>query len=233
MSQPVTSCSAVTGQPCFRVQAVFIDLDGTLLDTIGDLTVAANAMLNDFGRPGISEETVAGYVGRGIQRLVERCFDDAAPADALEVFRSHYALSNGTAARVYPGVIEGLQAMRAKGLRLACITNKAAAFTLPLLAARNLAAYFEIVVSGDSLPRAKPDPLPLLHVCQHFGIAPSAALMLGDSLNDVLAARAAGCPVVCVPYGYHGGQPVKAADCDAIVPSLAAAAQLIASLSAQ
>lgn len=221
---------ASSSPSCFHVRAVFLDLDGTLLDTIGDLTLAVNATLTDYGHPVLSETTVAGHVGRGIARLVERCFAEAPPEDALQRFRQHYAHCNGQSSTLYPGVREGLQALCTKGLRLACITNKASAFTLPLLASHGLADDFELVLCGDSLARAKPDPLPLLHACQRFGIAPHEALMIGDSMNDVRAARAAGCPVICVPYGYHGGEPLAAADCDAIVPTLMAAAALIAPL---
>ena len=212
------------GVTTFHVRAVLIDLDGTLLDTAQDLTAAANAMLADYGRAPLDLATVRSYIGRGIANLVRRCFgDEEPPAEAVEVFRRHYRVSNGRQAVVYPGVIEGLRAMQALGLRLACVTNKAGAFTGPLLAATGLERWFEFTVSGDTLARAKPDPLPLLHICRHFGIAPHEALMIGDSLNDVHAARAAGCPVVCVPYGYA----VRAEDCDAIVPSLEAAARLL------
>ncbi|MBV2234389.1 MAG: phosphoglycolate phosphatase [Sterolibacterium sp.] len=213
----------------FSVRAVLLDLDGTLVDSIEDLHAAANAMLAEFSRPALALETVRSYVGRGIANLVQRCFgDEPAPADALASFRRHYQHFNGQRARLYPGVVEGLQAMRALGLPLACVTNKASAFVPPLLAATGLADFFDFLVCGDTLARGKPDPLPLLHACAHFGVPPQAALMIGDSLNDVKAARAAGCPVICVPYGYSEGRSLQADDCDAIVPSLVAAAQWLA-----
>ncbi len=221
--------AALPAVPAFHVRAVLFDLDGTLLDTAQDLTVAANAMLAEYGRAALDLATVRSYIGRGIANLVRRCFGaDEPPADAVEVFRRHYRASNGRQAVIYPGVVEGLRAMQALGLRLACVTNKAGAFTQPLLEAAGLDHWFEFTVSGDTLARAKPDPLPLLHICEHFGIAPHEALMIGDSLNDVKAARAAGCPVICVPYGYNEGAAVRASDCDAIVPSLEAAARLLA-----
>lgn len=214
--------------PSFRVRAVLIDLDGTLVDSVQDLAAAANAMLAEHGRAALAVDTVRSYVGRGIANLVQRCFGgEPAPEGALASFRRHYRQTNGRQAHVYPGVIEGLQAMRALGLPLACVTNKAEAFVPPLLDAMGLAGFFDLLVCGDTVPRVKPDPLPLLYACERFAVAPQEALMIGDSLNDVRAARAAGCPVVCVPYGYSEGRSLQAADCDAIVPTLAAAAQLL------
>jgi len=129
--------------------------------------------------------------------------------------------------RTFPGVVEGLQALRAMGVHLACITNKAEAFTIPLLRDTGLLDYFELVLSGDTLPKRKPDPLPLLHACKHFGVEPGELLLIGDSLNDTQAARAAGSPVFCVPYGYNRGRPVAELDLDAVVPSLLEASKLI------
>ena len=220
----------------FSVRAVLIDLDGTMLDTVLDLHAAANGMLRDFGRDEISVETIRNYVGRGIPALVKRCMagrldaaDDPAapPDDALASFRRHYAETNGREAKAYPGVIDGLEALEAKGLRLACITNKAEAFTLPLLQRTGLAGYFDVVVSGDTLPRAKPDPMPLIWVCGHFDLKPRDMLMIGDSRNDFLAARAAGCPIFLVPYGYNEGHDVRNLEGDAIVATLFDAAKLI------
>ncbi len=213
----------------FRVRAALIDLDGTLLDTAKDIAVAVNAMLIEYGRTPLSEEAVRSYIGRGSANLVRRCFEpDTAPGDALESFRRHYQQSNGQSARPFPGVFEGLAKLREHGLRLACVTNKPATFVTPLLKQTQLDAWFEYVVCGDTLTRCKPDPLPLLHTCEYFGIAPEEALMIGDSMNDVEAARAAGCPIVCLPYGYAEGRQMRAEDCDAIVPTIEAAARLVA-----
>jgi phosphoglycolate phosphatase len=118
-------------------------------------------------------------------------------------------------------VVEGLTQLKARGYRLACITNKAEAFTLPLLKNLDLHKYFELILSGDSLPKQKPDPLPLRHACQHFGITPDHGVLVGDSSNDVEAARAAGMPVLCVPYGYNHGHDIREAHPDAVVDSLA------------
>lgn len=218
------------------VKAVLLDLDGTMLDTVLDLHVAANAMLRELGRSEVTIEAIRTYVGRGIPNLVKRCLagrldaaDDAAPPpqEALASFRRHYAESNGRQAKIYPGVLDGLDAFKAKGLRLACITNKAEAFTGPLLERTGLAGRFDVVVSGDTLPRSKPDPMPLIWVCGHFDLKPHDMLFIGDSVNDFKAARAAGCPVFLVPYGYNEGHDVRNLECDAIVATLFEAARII------
>jgi phosphoglycolate phosphatase len=210
------------------VEAVMIDLDGTLLDTIPDLAAATNLMLEALGHAALPLDTLRNYVGKGIPRLVERALardidghaGAAAMARALPVFERFYAEVNGRHTTIYPGVRDGLEQMRAAGFRLACVTNKAGAFTVPLLERMGLAPFFEQTVSGDTLARKKPDPMQLLHVCQHFGIAPARMLMVGDSGNDALAARAAGCPVFCVNYGYNEGHDVQSLDVDAIVGAL-------------
>jgi phosphoglycolate phosphatase len=218
-----------------RVKAVTIDLDGTLADTIPDLAAAANLMLRELGRPVLEVERIREFVGKGIPKLVERALsgtlEGAAPADlmarALPVFERFYAEVNGRHSVLYPGVSEGLQALRLMELPLACVTNKSGRFTLPLLEQLGIARFFEQVVSGDTLSRKKPDPAQLLHACHGFGVVPREMLVIGDSLNDAQAARAAGCPVFCVTYGYNEGQDVRALDVDAIVPSLIEAKRLI------
>lgn len=218
-----------------RVKAVMIDLDGTLLDTIPDLAVAANVMLRELGRPPLDEALIRTFVGKGISKLVERALAGALVgaadpdlfARALPIYERCYAGVNGRHTTIYPGVKEGLDRLRDQGFPLACVTNKAGSFTLPLLEHMKLAPYFAEVVAGDTLPRKKPDPLPLTHTCEKFGIAPREMLMIGDSLNDAQAARAAGCPVFCVTYGYNEGQDVRELDIDAIVPSLLDATRLI------
>ena len=214
------------------IRSVTIDLDGTLLDTVPDLAAAANAMLRELGRPEYPIDTIAGFIGRGIPKLVARCLpdlDDDAVEQAQAIFRRHYAIENGRRSALFPGVLEGLQAFRAAGLPMAVITNKAAAFTEPLLVATQLAPWFEFAVSGDSLPHKKPHPAQLLHACERMGTAPADNLHIGDSHHDAVAARAAGCPVFIVPYGYNEGEDVQGIDCDAIVASLAEAARRIAS----
>jgi phosphoglycolate phosphatase len=216
------------------VSAIVIDLDGTLLHSAPELAEAANRMLREMDYPPVSQELLASYIGNGIGWLVKRALtgdmhatpDAALYEHALPIFEKHYSeLLLGS--KPYGGAIEGLEAMRTAGFRLGCITNKAARYTGPLLEGTGLAKYFEIVVSGDTLPEKKPHPLPLLHAAKFFGVPIAQLLLIGDSLNDALAARAAGCPVFCVPYGYNHGEPVETLDTDAVIADLPAALPLI------
>lgn len=222
-------------------RALMFDLDGTLLDSAADLACAANCTLADLGMPQRSESLLATFIGKGIARLVERSlsgrvdgFADAAlVARALPIFERHYERESGRQTTVFPGVVEGLEALKAQALPLACITNKAERFAVALLAKTGLAPYFALVVGGDTLERKKPDPLPFTFACKRFGVAPAEALVVGDSENDVAGARAAGCPVVCVPYGYNEGRPIESAGCDAVVASVLEAANLALSARAR
>ncbi|MGH6693359.1 MAG: phosphoglycolate phosphatase [Gammaproteobacteria bacterium] len=214
---------------------MMIDLDGTLADTIPDLAEAANRMLRELGRPPLEPALIRTFVGKGIPKLVERALagglegrvDGGLLERALPVFERCYAEVNGRHTVIFPGVREGLERLRAMRLPLACVTNKAERFTLALLEQLGLARCFEQVIAGDTLPQRKPDPQPLLHACRGFGIAARDMLMIGDSANDVEAARAAGCPVFCVDYGYNEGRDVRELDVDAIVASLIEATRLI------
>ncbi len=217
------------------IKAVVIDLDGTLLHTAPDLAEAATRMAAELNLPPIGLETVKSYIGNGVSRLVKRVLTrdmDAEPDAALfalayPVYEKHYSEVLSRQSRPFPGVVEGLDAMKTAGFHLACITNKAEKFTVPLLRDTGLFDYFELILCGDTLPRRKPDPLPLLHACKVFAIEPAQMLLIGDSLNDTQAARAAGCHVFCVPYGYNRGRSVEELDLDAVVPSLLDAAGLI------
>lgn len=212
-----------------RFQSVTFDLDGTLLDTVPDLAEASNRMLAELGLPLRSEDEIRSFVGRGIVVLVQRCLDrGAAPDEALlaravEVFKRHYAAVNGNETRVFAGVLAGLEAWRATGVPLAVLTNKPAAFTEPLLERMGLKHYFSAIVSGDSTPFRKPHPEPLRHACTQMGRAVNTNLHIGDSRHDIDVARAAGCTVYCVPYGYNEGEAVSASDCDALVENLESA----------
>jgi phosphoglycolate phosphatase len=208
---------------------VMIDLDGTLIDTVPDLAAAADRMLADLGRPAQDMAQYRAWIGNGVPRFVKRALTGEMQAEpeaalfdrALPIFQRHYAAHVSDLSRPYPGVVEGLERLQAQGFALACITNKAEAFTLPLLKDLGLHRYFQLVLSGDSLPRQKPDPLPLQHACRHFGITPDHGLLVGDSSNDVEAARAAGMPVICVTYGYNHGHDIRESHPDAVVDSLA------------
>ncbi|SEP41966.1 phosphoglycolate phosphatase [Nitrosovibrio sp. Nv6] len=236
---PVTDASATEMEFPLLIKAVMIDLDGTLLDTAHDLAAAANMMLRELGRAELPPETIQSYIGKGIERMVKRSLTGSMDGEpdaelfnrAMPIYERDYAKTLCIDTRPYPGVLEGLKALRENGFRLACVTNKAEAFTLPLLRATGLLGFFDVVLSGDSLPKKKPDPMPLLHACKQFGIEPSEMLLIGDSLNDAQAARAAGCRVFCVPYGYNEGRDVRELDCDAIVSSLYEATKLIRKLS--
>lgn len=218
-----------------RYDAVIIDLDGTMVDTLGDFAEALNRMLGDLELPPIAAQHIERMVGKGSEHLLRSVLNhvlehmgksptaieiEALYAHAWPSYQRHYLAINGHYARVYPGVEAGLQALRHAGLRLACLTNKPTSFALPLLRAKGLEGYFEQVFGGDSFDRKKPDPLPLLKTCEALQTAPARTLMVGDSSNDAQAARAAGCPVVLVTYGYNHGLPVQAVDADGYVDSL-------------
>jgi len=217
------------------VRAVAIDLDGTMLDTVEDLAIAVNHMLDELLLPSLDLELIRTFVGKGLANLVERAVraalgrdpDIALLARAMPIYQASYDRVNGQTTTIYPGVPEGLEALTAAGYPLACITNKSARFTGPLLERIGFARYFSIVISGDTLEKRKPDPLPLTHVAGHFGVPTREMLMIGDSINDAEAARAAGCPIFCVSYGYNEGADVRTLDVDAIVTTLVEAAGLI------
>ena len=218
-----------------RYDAAIIDLDGTMVDTLGDFAEALNRMLGDLELPPIAAQRIERMVGKGSEHLLRSVLNhvlehmgkaptaieiEALYAHAWPSYQRHYLAINGHYARVYPGVEAGLQALRHAGLRLACLTNKPTSFALPLLRAKGLEGYFEQVFGGDSFDKKKPDPLPLLKTCEALQTAPARTLMVGDSSNDAQAARAAGCPVVLVTYGYNHGLPAQAVDADGYVDSL-------------
>jgi phosphoglycolate phosphatase len=216
------------------IKAVLIDLDGTLLDTAPDLAAAANAMLAEHGLEPLPAQAVRDFIGRGIPHLVERCLQAAGRPlpcahleSALRSFGAHYRRLNGRASAAFPGVPEALERLRAAGLRLACVTNKAAAFTAPLLEKSGLAPFFDTVVTSDQIGRRKPHPEPFLHACRQLEVAPAAAVVIGDSANDAEAARAAGCRVLLVSYGYCEGRDVRTLDADGVVATLEEAADLL------
>jgi phosphoglycolate phosphatase len=217
------------------IRAIILDLDGTLLDTAPDLAAAANAVRADFGLTALTLERVASFVGKGAESLMHRALTDSLEGvieasrlkTAMERFEHHYERENGLMAKLYPGVSEGVLQMKARGLRLACVTNKPYQFSIKILHQKGLLADMEFVLGGDSLAKRKPDPLPLIVACERFGLRPEQVLAIGDSANDALAARRAGVPVFAVPYGYNEGRGVESLDVDAIVVSLEAAVRLL------
>ena len=208
-----------------QFDAAIIDLDGTMVDTIDDFVLALRLALADIDLPPVDRTFVMRTVGKGSRHLLQSVLAHLGqPLERLDAlwsrYQHHYLAVNGQASAVFPGVVEGLQALRAAGLKLACLTNKPGAFARPLLASKGLSGYFEQVFGGDAFARQKPDPLPLLETCRALGTSPARTLMVGDSANDALAALAAGCPVVLVRYGYNHGEPVESAGADRLVDRL-------------
>jgi phosphoglycolate phosphatase len=217
-----------------QIRLILFDLDGTLVDSVGDLAWCANAMLERLGLTVRDEQSARSWVGNGLERFVKRVLTgemDAEPAvdlyeRGLEIFRELYAVHASDRSVVYPGVVETLQRLSSKDLKLACVTNKPEPFTSRLITEMGLDAYFELVVAGNTTARKKPDPMPLHYAADHFGFAYDRCLMVGDSSNDVVAARAAGFAIACVPYGYNHGQDIRSSNPDLVVENLTLLADL-------
>ena len=211
-----------------KPKMILIDVDGTLVDSVPDLAYCVNEMMRQLGLPEREEESVRNWVGNGVERLVRRALvnqldgepDDALFEKAYPIFLELYADNTSQRSVVYPGVKEALDYFKASGYSLGCVTNKAAQFTLPLLKDLNLYDYFNIVICGDTLAKKKPDPMPLLHAAKHFNVTPDEAMMIGDSVSDVKAARAAGFHIVCMSYGYNHGVDIRDSNPDAVVDSM-------------
>lgn len=218
-----------------KPQLVLIDLDGTLVDSVPDLAFCVDEMLKQLGISPRGETAVRQWVGNGVQRLIERAITNDLNgtisseqyAIALPIFEKLYAENTCKNSKLYNGVLEGLNWLKQQGWHLGCITNKPEQFTLPLLEILGIRSFFEIVISGDTLPEKKPHPLPLLHAASFFKVKPEQSLMIGDSKNDVQAARAAGFQVICVPYGYNHGENIELAHPDAVINTLANISELI------
>lgn len=212
--------------PLSHFHAAIVDLDGTLVDTLGDFEVTLNATLRELSLPGLERAAIEKIVGKGSEHLIRSALHAVGGAQgqyeaAWAAYQRHYLAVNGQYSAVYPGAAEGLERLRAGGLRLACVTNKPRRFARDLLETKQLLGAFSHVFGGDDFPEKKPHPLPLLKACEALGSAPARTLMVGDSSNDARAARAAGCPVVLVTYGYNHGEPITSADADGFVDSLA------------
>ena len=214
------------------LRAAIVDLDGTMVDTLSDFAAALNLMLGDLRLPAIERLTIERLVGKGSEHLVRSVLSHVGGAAQLypaawDAYQRHYLSVNGTHSEVYPGVMEGLTLLKSRGLRLACLTNKPTSFAVPLLSAKGLDGFFSVVFGGDAFEHKKPNPLPLLKTCEALATQPAQTLMIGDSSNDAVAARSAGCPVVLVTYGYNHGQPVRSVDADGFVDSLAQLRELL------
>ncbi|MDP9043298.1 MAG: phosphoglycolate phosphatase [Pseudomonadota bacterium] len=208
-----------------RIGAAIVDLDGTLVDTLGDFVAVLDGVLRALALPGVNREFVARTVGKGSEHLIRSTLHEVGADPALYerawvLYQAHYLQVNGQHATVYPGVHEGLTRLAARGWKLACLTNKPTAFAVALLRQKGLIDFFDHVFGGDAFARKKPDPLPVLETCDALGTPASRTLMIGDSSNDARAARSAGCPVVLVSYGYNHGEPVARVDADGVVDRL-------------
>ncbi len=223
-----------------NLQAVIVDLDGTMVDTLGDFEEALNRTLADLDLPPVTRALLERTVGKGSEHLIRSVLAhqlalpevtglsnvcsarsvDTLYEPAWQRYQHHYHRINGQFSAVYPGVTEGLKALQAAGLKMACLTNKPLAFAQGLLKAKALDGYFGWVFGGDSFERKKPDPMPLRGTCAAMGVAPAQALMVGDSQNDAQAARAAGCPVALVTYGYNHGEPIRQVAAEAYLDRL-------------
>ncbi len=222
--------------PTGRYRAVLLDLDGTLMDTIPDLAAAANAMRVDLGLPMLSVDIIRTFVGKGADNLIMRTLSHDLGAEAVTPemfgrgrasFYPRYHEVNGLHSVVYPGVREGLRLLMDRGLKLGVVTNKPTEFTMPLLRQAGFEQDMQAIVCGDTLPQRKPLPDPMLHACGMLKVRPGETVAIGDSINDALSARAAGCAVLAVPYGYNEGHDVQDLDVDAIVSDMEEAAQWI------
>jgi len=212
----------------FQPKLVMIDVDGTLVDSVPDLAYCVDQMMISLGRPARGEERVRHWVGNGVPRLVERALTgelDGFPSQqafdkAYPIFLDLYAQNSSVRSTLYEGVIEGLDYLKSNGYLLGCVTNKAEQFTLPLLKSLGIIDYFGIVISGDTLEKKKPDPLPLIHGANFFNINPNECLMLGDSVSDVKAARAASFQIICMSYGYNHGNNIADENPDLVIDSM-------------
>lgn len=212
-----------------KPEMVLIDVDGTLVDSVPDLAWCVDAMMRELGMPERGEERVRHWVGNGVERLTKRALindldgepDAALYAKALPIFQDLYSENTSKRSCLYDGVTEALEFLKTTGVRIGCVTNKASQFTLPILRDLGIADYFEIVICGDMVERKKPDPMPLLQAAEQLKTAPEASMMLGDSMSDVKAARAAGFQIVCMSYGYNHGEDIRDYHPDAVVDSMA------------
>lgn len=215
---------------------VLIDVDGTLVDSVPDLAWCVDAMMRELGLPERGEARVRHWVGNGVERLVKRALineldgepEEALYNKALPIFQDLYSENTSKRSCLYEGVSEALEFLKTTGVRIGCVTNKASRFTLPILRDLGIADYFEIVICGDMVERKKPDPMPLLQAAEQLATAPEASLMLGDSMSDVKAARAANFAIVCMSYGYNHGEDIRDYHPDAVVDSMAEIKNIIA-----
>lgn len=212
-----------------QTKLVLFDLDGTLIDTAPDLAHSMDLVMRELHLPTQGLKKVRRFIGHGVRRLVEDIVSTelkGKPAKAtldkaLGAFNEHYREQLVQKSSLYPGVSECLQTLRSRGVKLACVTNKPKAFTEPLLEHFLIDGHFDLVLSGDSLQKKKPDPFPLVHACQRLAVEVADSIMVGDSSNDILAARNAGMRCLYMSYGYSDTETVRALGPDVVLDSFA------------
>jgi len=212
-----------------RPEMVLIDVDGTLVDSVPDLAFCIDEMLQQLDMPIRGEAAVRHWVGNGVERLVKRGLinalngepDEALYQKALPIFRELYAANTSVRSCLYDGVSDALTFLKSTGVKIGCVTNKASEFTLPILQDLGISDYFETILCGDMVERKKPDPLPLIMSAEKLGVAAQASMMLGDSMSDVKAARAAQFSIICMSYGYNHGEDIRDYNPDAVIDSMA------------
>jgi 2-phosphoglycolate phosphatase, prokaryotic len=218
-----------------RPQLILLDLDGTLVDSAPDLALSVDAMRESLGLPAWGEAKVREWIGNGAERLVRRALvgsmegepDEALFLEAYPRFLGYYREHICMRSTLYPGVLAGLDYLHRAGYVLSCITNKPERFANPLLRHLGLIERFALILGGDTLEHKKPHPEPLFFAARRLGVTPGSALMVGDSVSDVQAARAAGFRVVCVSYGYNHGRDIREAEPDAVIDSLLGLQELL------
>ena len=223
-----------------KPELVLFDLDGTLVDSSPDLAWSADCMLERLCLPRHGEARIRNWIGNGIERLVKRALTGEMHAEpdaelfkrAMPIFLEIYELNACVLSRCYDGVTDSLNYLQENDYRIGCVTNKAARFTDILLQALGIYDDFDLVIAGDTLAKKKPDPMQLLHAAEHFKVSPDRSLMVGDSINDVEAARAAGFQILCVTYGYNLGQDIRATNPDAVVDTLGELPSLLNTIAA-
>ena len=218
-------------------KVILFDLDGTLVDSAPDLALAVNHMLKSLEREPFHADTIRSWVGNGAQTLVKRGLSGSSVIDeeidselfakALDIFLGFYAQNLCVSTVTYPNVSATLNALKEKGYRLALVTNKPYDFIDPLLEGLGLTDLFELSLGGDSLAKKKPDPMPLLHVCEHLGVDAAECVMVGDSKNDILAASAADIHSIGVTYGYNYNEHISHYEPDHVVENIGEIVALI------
>ena len=212
----------------FQPKLIMIDVDGTLVDSVPDLAYCIDEMMQKLGLQKWGEDKVRHWVGNGVPKLVERALSgelEGRPIKevfdvAYPIFLDLYEDNNAQRSYLYDGVREGLDYLKSQGYQLGCVTNKSEQFTHPLLKALGIFNDFKIIISGDTLAKRKPDPMPLLYCAEHFNLKPEECLMLGDSVSDVKAARAAGFDIICMSYGYNHGNDIGDENPDLVIDSM-------------